>query len=287
MNNRYTQWLINVGGKLYKAGGIYWRKYNGALVPAKATQCYVELDDSDIKLLLKESKAWFIRYSSNPQHEVSSWWYIVCQQYDKARLSGNTRSKVNRGRKRCEVRLLDAVWMEEHGYECYRAAYRRYINATPVDEKTFKRSIAQKRNGPFEWWGVFFGDTLAGYCECLVEENEVATNIIKLHPDYLKQYSSYALFDVLLTHYQEKGMVISNGNRSIAHDTNMQDFLIKFGFEKQYCILNVHYSMLLNMVIALLYPMRFLINKLPDKFYVYHIKSILFQHNIVRDCNNG
>jgi hypothetical protein len=285
MTGQYTQWLLDTGNTLYHAGGIHWRKYNGALVPADATPVFITLTQHEQKQLLRQSKALCLRYSSDPSTEETQWWFVVCQHYDTASLSGNTRSKINRGNKRCEVRQLDSNWFFENGYSCYRSAYHRYVNTQPINETAFKKSIAEKQAGPFEWWGVYVGNELAGYCECIIEEKEVSTNIIKFNPDYFKQYTSYALLDKILSHYSQKDKIISNGNRSIAHDTNMQEFLMKLGFTNAFCNLNVIYQPYLSAIVRTIYPGRDLINNIPDSALLVRLKALLLQEEIVRSCH--
>lgn len=287
MISKYTQWLRETNSTLYNVKNTYWRKYNGALVPADAMPVYTHIDIQQAKQLLKQSNAYFLRYSSNPVQTETAWWYIVCTEYTKANLSGSTRSKVNRGQKRCDVKKLEAKWFQKNGYACYHAAHQRYANMIPMSEKDFKKIIQTKINGPFEWWGVFVNDTLVGYCECIIEEKEVATNIIKFNPQYFKQYTSYALFDKLLDHYTSKGIQVSNGNKSIAHDTNMQQFLIKLGFEKHYCTLNIIYRPSFSLIMTLLYKSRKLISLLPEHRRVNQVNALLCQEKIMRQCHNG
>lgn len=287
MISQYSQWLRKTNNIVYSVNDTYWRKYNGALVPADATPVFTQINTEDAKQLLKQSNAYFLRYSSDPVQTEKAWWYIVCHEYNKATLSGSTRSKINRGGKRCRVKKLEADWFQQNGYACYYAAYQRYTNMTPITENDFKTSIQTKINGPFEWWGVFVNDILVGYCECIIEEKDIATNIIKFDPQYFKQYTSYALFDTLLSHYTAQGMQVSNGNRSIAHDTSMQEFLIKLGFTKHYCTLNIIYRPPFSLIINILYKSRKLIKRLPQHRLSNQVNALIFQEKIMRQCHYG
>lgn len=275
--------MQNQGIPLFKAGDMYWRVYQGALVPAPATTCYVELKENEVSALLKESGALFVRYSSNPCSERTEWWHVVCEKYNFDELSSNTRSKINRGNKRCHIKCVDAEWMAINGYECYAAAFDRYRNMNPLSKDNFRDSILSTKGGPFEYWGVFVEDRLAGYCQCIIENNEVTTNIFKYDPSFLKFYTSYALINFLLSYYiVENGMRVSNGARSIAHDTNTQDFLLKFGFRRQFCKLNIVYKPLLRFAIQTFFPLRKLIYHLPDRCNIHKIRSLLFQEELKR-----
>lgn len=286
MKNSYTEWLKKQGVRLFEGGGIYWRLYQGALVPAPVFPCFTDLSQDGAKTLLKESGAWFIRYASEPCNEETEWWYVVCDSYNPSKLSSNTRSKINRGNHNCSIRRIDAEWLAKSGYECYLAAYNRYKNARPVKGDIFRNDVLKTVCGPFEYWGVFVGDHLAGYCQCIVEGNDVSTNVTKYHPAYLKYYSSYALINAMVNHYTvENGMTISNGTRSIAHDTSFQDFLVKIGFRRQFCRLNVVYQPWLNLVIRTLFPLREFVAHVSDHDFMHKVEALLYQEELRRACS--
>lgn len=282
-DNRYIEWLRKQGTRLYEAENIFWIEYNRALIPAPATPCFVHLNHDKAKALLRNSGALLIRYASDPSSHETEWWNVVCDKYDIQKLSSNTRSKINRSKKMCSVKNIDAEWIAFNGYECYLNAYNRYANMTPHSKEEFQDVIIKTVGGPFEYWGVFVGDQLAGYCQCIIEGNVVATNVFKYDPSYLKHYTSYALIDNLLTHFVfEQGKRMSNGARSIAHDTNTQDFLLKFNFQRQYCHLNIVYQPLLSLAVQTLYPFRKLIDFLPDKANINKVRSLLLQEKLHR-----
>jgi hypothetical protein len=82
---------------------------------------------------------------------------------------------------------------------------------------------------------------------------------IKFDPAFLKLYSGYALIHTMNQHYLEAMgfQYVCNGARSISHDTNMHEFLIRnFGFEKVYTTLNLYYRWPLGWMVALAYPFR-------------------------------
>lgn len=285
VNSRYVEWLQWQGVPLFEAGNMYWRLYQGALVPAPATPCFVELSRDDAKSLLKNSGAMFIRYASDPCEKSTEWWYIVCDKYETKNLSSKTRQNIKRGKRSCSVRKINGEWLADHGYECYCAAYGRYRNAIPDSEELFRNNILATIKGPFEYWGVFVEDRLAGYCQWIVEKNEVYDSVTKYNPTYLRHRTAYALISNLINHYVvERGMRINNGTRSIAHDTNYQNVLINLGFRKQFCRLNVIYQPWLEFVLLAFYPLRWQITYLPSYGFVQKLQSILFQEDLRRKC---
>jgi len=286
MESRYIDWLQKKGIKLYEVGGIYWRLYQGALVPAPATPCFVELDLEEAKYLLKESKALFIRYASEPSETETEWWYVICDLYNRDKLPSKIRYKINHGLRNCDIRRIDVHWLAENGYECYTSAYSRYRHAKPVKEEIFRNNILKTADGPFEYWGVFVNKQLAGYSQCVIEKDQVSTNTTKFHPDYFKYHTSYALITTMIDYYVAcKKMTIINGSRSIAHDTNYQDFLIKLGYRKQFCKLKIIYRPPLKIVLKTLFPFRKFLVQLPDTNIIHKLNALIYQEEIHRACN--
>jgi hypothetical protein len=282
----YEDYLREIGSPLFNCGGIQWRPYLGSLIPASTIPTFIDINKAEKKELLTKSKAFLIRYSSKPSNQETPWWWIVCDEYDIAKVSRNTRNQIKRGYKKCSVHRISARYLAEFGYECYRNAFRRYNNVKYMKCNEFKEKILQLigYENIFEHWGVFIKNKLVGYVECIIEsEKGVSTSVIKYDPDYLVYYSSYAMMDTLLSYYvNKKGLPLSNGNRSISHDTNIQDFLLKFGFNRKYCHLNIHYRRSIKLAIQLMYPLR---KKIRLSKKMNKLSTILFQEELRKACN--
>jgi len=180
---------------------------------------------------------------------------------------------------------VDAEWFAEHGYNVYLAAHDRYTNATPLPKEKFRRNALGGLGGPFEYWGVFVGKDLAAYCQCTVEENNVDTTATRFHPEYLKLHTSHALISSLIDHYVTRNhKMLSNGERSVSHETNFQDFLLKFGFKKIFCRLNVIYQPWLQTTIQIAFPLRRIVNQFPDRAHFHKVRALLLQEHIRRLC---
>ena len=281
----YIDYLQQTGIPLFKGNDTYWRVYRGSLIPALLVPEFVGVDAETVGRLLNESRAFLMRWSSHPSDQETPWWWTVCDEYGLSLLSSKMRNQIKRGYKECSTRRIPAQWLAGFGYECYAAAFGRYGHATPASQDDFKAHILRKADyeSVFQYWGVFVMDRLVGYTECVVEEGKgVVTSVIKYDPDYLRHYPSYAMMDTLMGHYvTERGLPMNNGTRSISHDTNMQDFLLKFGFRRRYCRLNVKYRRPVALAIMLLYPFR---KHLPDWQAGHSIRALLFQEELRREC---
>ena len=102
------------------------------------------------------------------------------------------------------------------------------------------------------------------YCDKIYADIKV----IKYDPTEMKKYPSYALINELTDYYLNniKVSYISNGTRSLSHDTNMQELLIKkFKYRKAYCDLNVYFRRDLRILVMILAPFARIIEKISFK----------------------
>jgi len=245
----YIKYLEQSGRKVYYGGGIRWKKYRGVLIPASPLPCdSFHFKEGEARNLIKRARVPFIRWTSDFTDGPTEWWWIISRPpFSLEILSSKLRNQIRRGLKNCEIRKIDALWLAEFGYTCYSKAFQRYKSSKPIEKKTFVVQEKLKDNFDcFEFWGVFVEGELAGYCECIIIDNRLAINIVKYYPKYLRLYSAYALTYTILNYYinEKKVSYISNSMRSIAHDTKMQEFLMKFNFRREFCRLNVVYSQL-------------------------------------------
>lgn len=127
------------------------------------------------------------------------------------------------------------------------------------------------------------GENLAGFTKCAVGEDYAAMVLGKFDPQYLLQYPAYALMDTMLTECaRQQGKSVTNGFRSIVHETNMQDFLEKFGFRKVYGDLRVIYRPLVRLCVSLLLPLRRAIDQVERPPLATNVKGLLAQERIRR-----
>lgn len=284
----YVTWLRNSDVPIFEIGGAWWRPYQRALVPAGLNPRPIQLSKSEEREALQKSGCLFLRYFTRRFDHPTEFWYVACIQYDFDKLSANTRSKLRRGQKRCAVRQIDGEWLATHGYSCYLAAHTRYQGALVLSEAEFEENERRCIGGPFDSWGVFIEDQLVGYARCVVGEDYVATLVLKFHPDYLKSYSAYALMDAILGKYvRDEHKLATNGFRSLVHDTNMQQFLEQFAFQKIYCDLKMVYRPSIGFIIRLLYPFMASLDRVLNFPGLSEVKHLLAQERVHRSFKVG
>lgn len=280
----YMTWLKNSRSTaLFEAGGTWWRPYQHALVPASPKPEAVALPEPEAQELLKKSGTLFLRYFTRTFDEPTAFWYTACREYRFEKLSGDMRRKIRRARERCEVRQVDAGWMSTHAYACYAAAFGRYANAWPEPRETFEKVCREAAGGPFEFWAAFVDGALAAFTKVVIGGDYAAAVVTKLHPDFLRYRPGYALRDSLLTTYvARQGKPVTDGFRSVAHETQQHDHLMKFGYQRVFCDLQIIYRPAVRTFVRFCYPFRSLIDRIPATQPTAHLRSLLRQEQMRR-----
>jgi hypothetical protein len=265
---------------------IQWNLYKRMLVADVPPHIETGMARSAAKQLLKSTGALLIRWVSDfdCQAPTQCWYVIKDGKVSLDELSRNSRHDVRRGLKRCSVRQVDKVFIANNAYPVYLNAFQRYKTLLkPVSETRFREGALKSSK---ECWGVFdqSSQKLAGYCTNRFMNNCCEFVAGYWDPDYLGNYSSTAILYEMTRYYlNELGAIyVSDGQRSILHDTNIQDFLIqKLCFRKAYCRLNIVYSPVMQAAINLLYPLRNIISSFNE-----NISALLKQEEIRRSFDS-
>ena len=279
----YIRWLQDTKRPLYEMAGTYWRIYQKALVPASVKPEPIQLDSQQERELLHRSGAPFMRYFTRTVNYPTAFWYTACNQYCLKDLSLNVKANIRRGHRNSRVERVDPAWLADHGYPCYTAAFGRYRNARPESKDKFDEMCRGAIGGPFEFWAAFVDNELAGFAKCVVGDDYAACLVLKLDPNFIRLKIASALQDAILTTYvSEQGKTIHAGFRSVLHDTNNHDFLVRHGYSYIYCDLKVAYQPAVRTAINLLYPFRPVVNRIPASSLKGDLRALLLQEEIRR-----
>lgn len=268
--------------------GIKWINYQGVLVPDEIPDKIIRPSRDDIHFLLKESGAYFIRWETDFDcgYETEYWHIIKDEASPLEALSGNARSNIRRGLRRCIIKKVDAQVIAKEGYETYIRAFGNYDTfIKPETKEEFISNILKGENkAEWEFWGVWnMENKMIGYTINNIIEDRCFLRTIKFHPEFLKLYPSDALFYTMNMHYlNERGIkYIDDGPRSLSHRTNVQDyFLTKFKFRKAYSKLNIAYSPGVKIIVNLTYPFRKIVSKI--NISTAEKLSVLLKHEEIR-----
>jgi hypothetical protein len=233
--------------KLYWARGIPWRRYKGILRPLSLPHLELNVERRDTRRLLRESRCPFAMWSYEFDSGQSEWWWVIAEKpYRLENLSGKARYNIRNGLKHCKAEVISAQHLADIGYECYRSAVRRHKQTEPLSETEFRARVpGYDTTGAHEVWGVFTEGGLAGYATYLLIEDVVSQLEAFFDPAYFRVHSSHALLHTITDHYlnQRNCAYITTGMRSISHETQFEDFVIRtFGYRKAYCKLGLEYA---------------------------------------------
>lgn len=267
--DEYQSCLAAAGLEIVEAGGCYWQNYKGVLLPAYLPHAIPDGISTSVSRAMEISRAHLARWTEGLDQAVDSqWWFVMRQgEYGQELLSSNTKSKLNRGRRRLEARPISPRELLLKGHEVCRAAVARYgsMEFLPTREAFSARARAAERHpAAMEFWGVFRDSELVAFAENHLQGGGVFMESIWYDPSGLKDYSSYVLMDAVLDEYlvHRKCRYVSDGSRSIYHETGVHDFLVgKFGFRRVPASMHVRYSRSLALGLWASRPLEGLVRK--------------------------
>lgn len=248
-------------------GQLFTRKDRWIAPLGPVSQAY-QLNKGQCQELLNKLGGMWVQWTDGfgPHAASSEWYAVICRRHTPVAevASGNTRSKLRRGLKQCEVRQVEVKEIAQNGYETYCAAVKRYDGHTeelPSADEFARRVMTDEPFGDIRHqWAVYHEGKMIAFAQNLIyDKTEVDYTLIKLHPEYLNRYSSYALIYRMNEHYldHEGFEYVSDGSRSILHDTGIQEFLIReLGFEKAPMRLHIHYRAPLGAMLKAAQPFR-------------------------------
>lgn len=265
---------------------VQWFSYNGALLPKTPPHHNIELTKNEQHNLLATYNPYFIRWTSHfDTLDETSFWYILKDSPEElSEYSSKIRNQIKKGLRLCRIEKTDSSTIINEGYVVYKAAFDHYQTLQkPLNREDFQRSLTSLDHA-WEFWSIRNDNgKMIGYSQNYIADNTCNYSTVKLHPDFLPLYPAYALFFTMNEHYlnSRKMAYIHDGTRSLAHQSNIQSFLIqKFHFRQAFCHLHVAYRRDIAIVVALLYPFRHLIKRLSNP--LFQKISVLLKHEEIR-----
>lgn len=288
---RHAELYEKQGSQVYIFKDILWKEYQRMVIPvgpAKLNFLHNIKKFEEMKILLQKfPKALMVRTTDgfNNKNPCKEWFAVVNSKFiDLEDLSINTRSKVRRGLKNCNVEMVDAKFIAEHGYKVYISALKNYkgvILSANITEEQYKRNITLTKDFDdiVHYWGVFRSNKLIAYSLNYIYDNiEANYSTIKFHPDFLKLYPSYALIYIMNKFYLKDRLFeyVNDGFRNILHQTNIQEFLIeKFGFKQAFTKLEIFYRSPIFYYLSVTFPLRKIFSKTSPKLSaLYKLEEI-------------
>ena len=270
-----------------------WIYYNHAILPGNAPHEQADLEPLRTRSIWKSEKGLvlFARWTSEFDcvHETSWWYCIKDTLFDINKLKAKRRYEINKGRKNFDVQVIDPGIYIEELYKVLREAFCAYpMEYRPsVESSEFVRSVENWKKNKRIIYGAFEKDSdkIGGFAVLIEHESYAQLSELKTMPILEKLGINAAIMAKICEDYNpqiEKGYYLSDGERSIFHETNFQDYLEKyFGFRKAYAKLNIKYRRGVGVIVAVLYPLRKGIRKLKGGIFK-KLYAVLLMEEIVR-----
>ncbi len=274
-----------------------WEYYNHALVPAKAPHVIPDIswmkDGRKWKELADGKYPLFARWITDFDcQEETQWWCLIKDTpFDLMSLKSNRRSLITRGLKRVDVKVIIPAEYAAQMANVLIKAWKSYDDSYEEgeDRKTLTeefRQLTEDALGNSEYLGAFLKDTdtLIGYSIYNLFDDWIEYSVVKTDPEYLNTQVNAALAYAGLERYMKPGIkYIMGGWRTMIHETNYQDYLLKnFGYRKAYCRLHIRYRLWMGVLVKILYPFRNLLKKYAHRGLLYQVWCTLRQEEIYR-----
>jgi len=234
-----------------------WELRNKILIPSKPPHLIQSFNRERIRETINEKNALLAHWTDNWNEEKSEWWWTCCDQksYDIENIK-NTSGKrgIKKGLANCSIKRLEPDEFVNLTYNIFDKSILSY-KLPPSHRLSFldyrNKIVEQSKYDGFELWGVFVKDKIASFATCLLVDNVVLLGSTKSDPDLHRYYPNNALFYHITKHYlNERGVLyITNGPRTLLHNTSINDFLIRIGYRQIYGRLNVELSGIANILI--------------------------------------
>ncbi|NDV82032.1 hypothetical protein [Bacteroides sp. 51] len=270
---------------------VDWKIYQKALIP-KSFPHEVKILKNEVKVILKESGCYFARYTTDFDYGKVGQWYFVVKDtsLDVNSMKSKHRSMVMKGIRSFDVKIIDPINFKEQLYfvlneslSVYPEKYRKHYS-----KKQFDDIVDEWDKNNYDCFGAFDKETgeLGGYALTCKDSKFAELLVVKTIPSLQRKQINAAIVCEICNVYMGDGGVkmINAGERNIRHETNYQDYLLKyFGFRYAYCKLNVVYAPQVKFIVNCLYPFRSIIQKISKiNGFVYNVSCVLKQEEIRR-----
>ena len=235
-----------------------WERRNRVLLPLWLPHVEHIMDKDKILEANNKTNSWLAHWTDDWDRNQSEWWWTCCdmKNYDLETIPNpNGRRAIRKSLSTCSVHRIEPKDFTNLAYDIFYKAQKsyNYSNSKIITKKTYNEIILKQSNyNGFELWGAFVNGKLASFATCLIIDNAVSLGSTKSDPDFHKYYPNNALFYHITKHYlRVRGFLyVTNGPRTLLHSTTINDFLIRMGYRKIFCRLNIELSKHARMILS-------------------------------------
>jgi hypothetical protein len=192
----FAHFLSAIGHRVLRGAGAYWYDASKGFLLAVPSHRLLTPDADELRGMLRRVGCAGVRFTAPLDGPGKLSYQIVCDERDYAieRLSANTRSKVRRGLRRCEVRPLPFDVIAAEGREAdANTVARQGRGSRHADTRWARYWQAAAATPGMEGWGAFADGKLAAFLVTVMLEDRVEFLLARSRDDCLDAYPNNAL----------------------------------------------------------------------------------------------
>lgn len=261
-----------------------FRYYNRSLI----SNFFHGINNYDANNELKlEKRALFAIYPTNfDESRKIGWFYVIKDSIFKIEnLKSKDRNYIKKSVSSFLCKKIDPNDFETEILDIANHVARNYGVTTTVYCENDLNNWKSPEN---DFFGVFDKNKcrLLGWALLSKYGDHIDFSILKIEQEAVKKGASAALIYHIVNQYKKYllgGGIINDGSRNMLHETNFQDYLIRyFGFRKCYADLNIVYKGYIKFIIFLIYPFRNVF-KNSHNIFLKKIHTVLLLESIRRN----
>ena len=249
-NNKYLEKWAECYGDIIWIDNVPWHEHNKVLSPLQLPHNNLSVNKLKLADALARSKSLLAHWTDKWDRSESEWWWICCdnKQYAVDKIeSSRGRRGIRKGLEYCEVRKINHEEFSDLAYNIYAKSLESYgVKKNRIYTKDKYNNYIKRLSNyhGYELWGSFVKNKLSAFAACVVLNDAVLLGSTKSDPEMHKFNVNNALFFIITKYYLSTNNIqyITNGHRTLVHDTTIDEFLIRLGYRKVYCRLNLELS---------------------------------------------
>jgi hypothetical protein len=234
----YAEFLRALGHRVVPVGDFAWYDANPFFYLSAPPHRMYQPTQEQLRAALRTLPCLGVRFAAPLEGEGKLSYQIVCsaRDYSLEKLSGNTRSKVRRGLKRCEVGPVPFATIASAGRQAHDDTVARQGRDGVLGGDRWDRFFAAcEQTSGLEGWGAWHGETLAAFLVTVTFEDAVEFLLARSCNDTLGAYPNNAL----IFHVTEEMLMrrrvneITFGLESLEPVAPLDQFKFSMGFERK------------------------------------------------------
>jgi hypothetical protein len=236
----YREFLERMGHRVIESESGYWFNAGPRLYESIPPFALISPSEEEVRYLFQRHRMIGIKYYADVDNTGKSSFLYVCEDpsYDLNSLGRQTRRKIRKGLKECQVRQIDFAYLYAHGMLANRDTLTRQKRSDPTFDNPagWKRfcQAAKQVEGALAW-GAFVGDQLAAYTMAFTINGYSICLYQMSRTEMMPLYVNHAL-----THIATKEMLslpgihcVSQGHETIRDLPGLDIYKVRMGYKKR------------------------------------------------------